>query len=183
MEDHAKSRFIQSNKELNKSLINFEMIPTIKIKRLVIFGFTAAFLFGAGCGEKAKETKSIPEPITFKENRWYTQQQFELGKHVFTANCTQCHGGKGQGLVDDWKTPNPNGQFPAPPLNGTAHTWHHSTEVLLETIKKGGVALGGSMPAFKEILAEEEKLAVIAFVQNLWNDETYQKWLKINTTN
>ncbi len=159
------------------------MIPKVRIKRLVIFGFTATFLFGSGCGEKAKETKSIPEPITFKENRWYTQQQFELGKQVFTANCTQCHGGKGQGLVDDWKTPNPNGQFPAPPLNGTAHTWHHSTEVLLETINKGGIPLGGSMPAFKEVLSEEEKLAVIAFVQNLWNDDIYQKWLRINTSN
>jgi hypothetical protein len=33
------------------------------------------------------------------------------------------------------------------------------------------------------VLSEEEKLAVIAFVQNLWDDETYKKWLKINNSN
>jgi len=135
------------------------------------------------CGKETKKSNANSEPLSFKESRWYTQQQFELGKQVFTANCVQCHGGKGQGLVEDWKTPNPNGQFPAPPLNGTAHTWHHSTEVLMETINKGGIPLGGSMPAFKEVLSEEEKLAVIAFVQNLWDDETYNKWLKINNSN
>jgi mono/diheme cytochrome c family protein len=135
------------------------------------------------CTKDTKKKGVSSEPLSFKESRWYTQQQFELGKQVFTANCAQCHGGKGQGLVEDWKTPNPNGQFPAPPLNGTAHTWHHSTEVLMETINKGGIPLGGSMPAFKEVLSEEEKLAVIAFVQNLWDDETYNKWLKINNSN
>ena len=135
------------------------------------------------CGEKSKQTKAVDGSITFKESRWYTQQQFELGKQVFTANCAQCHGGKGQGLVEDWKTPNPTGQFSAPPLNGSAHTWHHSTEVLMETINKGGIPLGGSMPSFQEVLSEEEKLAVIAFVQNLWNDETYGKWLKIDNSN
>ncbi|HCT53873.1 MAG TPA: cytochrome c, partial [Balneola sp.] len=48
---------------------------------------------------------------------------------------------------------------------------------------KGGIPLGGSMPSFQEVLSEEEKLAVIAFVQNLWDDETYKKWLKINNSN
>ncbi|MFY0685190.1 MAG: cytochrome c [Balneola sp.] len=135
------------------------------------------------CGKETKKSKVNSELISFKESRWYTQQQFEIGKEVFTANCAQCHGSRGQGLVEDWKTPNPNGQFPAPPLNGTAHTWHHSTVVLMETINKGGIPLGGSMPAFKDVLSEEEKLAVIAFIQNLWNEETYIKWLKINNSN
>lgn len=130
------------------------MTLKVKIKRFLIFVFTSVSIFMVGCGEKQKETKAVADPTTFKQSRWYTQQQFELGKQVFTANCAQCHGGKGQGLVEDWKTPNPNGQFPAPPLNGTAHTWHHSTEVLMETINKGGIPLGGSMPAFKEVLSE-----------------------------
>ncbi|HCI72263.1 MAG: hypothetical protein CL662_09870 [Bacteroidetes bacterium] len=150
---------------------------------LFVLVFATSSLVWVSCGEKQKETKAVDGSITFKESRWYTQQQFELGKQVFTANCAQCHGGKGQGLVEDWKTPNPNGQFPAPPLNGSAHTWHHSTEVLMETINKGGIPLGGSMPSFQEVLSEEEKLAVIAFVQNLWDDETYKKWLKINNSN
>ena len=156
---------------------------THRKKLLKLFFFVSIAVSLANCNKEAKKNKASTAPISFKESRWYTQQQFELGKQVFTANCTQCHGSRGQGLVEDWKTPNPNGQFPAPPLNGTAHTWHHPMVVLMETINKGGIPLGGTMPAFKESLSEEEKLAVISFVQNLWDDETYNKWLQINNSN
>jgi mono/diheme cytochrome c family protein len=137
-------------------------------------------VFLYGCSPDAKE---IPDPFLYKKGRWYTEYQFSVGKTVFASNCAQCHGNAGQGLVDDWKTPNPDGTFPPPPLNGTAHSWHHSTEVLLETINNGGIPIGGNMPAFKEVLSDEEKLAAIAFFQNLWDDETYAKWLKINNSN
>lgn len=136
-----------------------------------------------GCGSDTKQPIENPDTLSYKKGRWYTEFQFSEGKTVFVANCAQCHGNVGQGLVADWKTRNPDGSFPPPPLNGTAHTWHHSTEVLLETINNGGIPLGGTMPAFKEVLSEEEKLAVIAFIQNLWDDDTYDKWLKINHTN
>ena len=140
-------------------------------------------LFIVGCSSETKKPKNNPEPISFKQGRWYTEFQFSEGKTVFGANCAQCHGNAGQGLVEDWKTPNPDGTFPPPPLNGTAHSWHHSTEILMQTINDGGAPLGGNMPAFVEGLTEEEKLAVIAFFQNFWDDETYANWLKINNSN
>ena len=63
------------------------------------------------------------------------------------------------------------GPTPPPPLNGTAHTWHHSPKQLLWTINNGGTLIGGKMPAFKDILKEEEKTAVLDYLFSLWPDK------------
>ncbi len=99
----------------------------------------------------------------------------ELGKTTFDKNCTVCHGEAGQGLVADWKTP-VNGKYPAPPLNGSAHTWHHSPKVLLRTIDEGGVRLGGVMPGFKDKLNKAEKQAILDYLYSLWPLAIQQKY-------
>lgn len=98
------------------------------------------------------------------------------GKQIFEANCQLCHGVEAAGLVKDWQKPGADGKYPAPPLNGTAHAWHHDMKTLLSTINRGGIPLGGSMPAFKDILTEEEKIAVLIYIQSLWPEELYQVW-------
>jgi len=114
------------------------------------------------------------------KDRWYTSAQLISGKQVFSNNCAACHGDKGQSLVDDWKETLADGSFPAPPLNGTAHTWHHSKKILLRTINKGGVSLGGTMPAFKDKLTDKQKDDVIAYVMSLWSDKVYKAWKNRN---
>ena len=99
-----------------------------------------------------------------------------LGEKIYNKNCLSCHGPKGQGLAKDWKVKNENGNYPAPPLNGTAHTWHHSPEQLLYTINKGGVEMGGQMPAFEKRLTEEEKKALIEYMYSLWPKEIQEKY-------
>jgi mono/diheme cytochrome c family protein len=108
--------------------------------------------------------------------RWYSKIQVTQGATVFKANCAVCHGDQAQGLVADWKQALPNGQYPAPPLNSTAHAWHHDKAQLLRSINNGGVPLGGTMPAFADKLTDEEKLASIAYFQSFWPDKTYQIW-------
>ena len=98
------------------------------------------------------------------------------GEAIFNKNCVSCHGSKGQGLAEDWKVKDANGNYPPPPLNGTAHTWHHSPEQLLYTINKGGVEMGGQMPAFEERLTEEEKKALIDYMYSLWSKEIQTKY-------
>jgi mono/diheme cytochrome c family protein len=98
-----------------------------------------------------------------------------LGKSTFDKNCVVCHGKAAQGLVVDWKTPI-NGKYPAPPLDGTAHAWHHSPKLLLSTINNGGAKLGGSMPGFKDILDENEKQAVLDYLHSLWSKDIQQKY-------
>jgi mono/diheme cytochrome c family protein len=108
--------------------------------------------------------------------RWYSEKQVKRGAGLFTANCAQCHGAKAQGLTEDWRKPGPDGRYPAPPLNGTAHAWHHPLPQLRRTVRDGGIRLGGTMPAFGERLTAPEIDAAIAWLQSHWSDEVYTAW-------
>ena len=121
------------------------------------------FMTGCNPGEKEKGSDSM----------------VLAGEAIFNKNCVSCHGSKGQGLAEDWKVKDANGNYPPPPLNGTAHTWHHSPEQLLYTINKGGVEMGGQMPAFEERLTEEEKKALIDYMYSLWSKEIQTKYDEI----
>ena len=106
--------------------------------------------------------------------------QIATGKQVFVTNCQECHGIEAAGVVKDWQKPGADGVYPAPPLNGTAHAWHHDMNTLLTTIDRGGIPLGGTMPSFKETLSDEEKNAVLAYIQSLWPNDIYAAWKQRN---
>ena len=127
----------------------------------------------AGCAPAAPPESAV-------EGRWYTHEQVGRGRDQYQQHCAVCHGRLGEGLAEDWKTPDANGNYPPPPLNGTAHTWHHPTDILLRTIENGGVPLGGVMPAFGSALNEDEAREVIAYFQSLWTDDIYARWAEIN---
>ena len=110
--------------------------------------------------------------------RWYSNADVQIGKKTFTNNCAVCHGEKAQGLVKDWKQTLADGSYPAPPLNGSAHAWHHPLKILLRTTQNGGIPLGGTMPGFKDKLSQSEQLTAIAYFQSLWSDKIYQAWLE-----
>ena len=123
-------------------------------------------------------TDGTAKPEDHVGDRWYTESFLRLGKNVFERNCMVCHGFNGEGIADDWQKPLADGTYPPPPLNGTAHTWHHPMSNLIRTINKGGKGWGGQMPAFGEKLSDNEKIAVIAYFQNWWPDEIYEAWLQ-----
>jgi mono/diheme cytochrome c family protein len=79
--------------------------------------------------------------------RWFNQDVVDLGSSLFQQNCAVCHGVNAEG-TKDWKKTDANGNYPPPPLNGSAHAWHHSIPQLARSIKEGGIKLGGVMPAF-----------------------------------
>lgn len=114
------------------------------------------------------------------QNRWYDQADIDKGATLYKQNCASCHGPNGEGTAD-WKKTDANGNYPPPPLNGTAHTWHHSKKLLRSTISEGGARLGGLMPGFKDKLSDKEIDAVIAFFQSKWPDEVYANWAGRNT--
>ncbi|MDX1619054.1 MAG: cytochrome c [Balneolaceae bacterium] len=114
------------------------------------------------------------------EGRWFTRHQFETGREVFQTHCTSCHGAKAQGIVKDWRQRNPDGSFPPPPLDGSAHAWHHPMEVLVRQINEGGIKLGGTMPAFGDSLSHGEVIAAIAYFQSFWDGQTYDRWIRMN---
>lgn len=145
------------------------------MKLFIQFAFWSAILLvvSACAPDKPPET-----PV---EGRWYTHEQVSRGKPLFAQHCAACHGEFGQGLAEDWRKTDADGNYPPPPLNGTAHTWHHPTEVLLRTIENGGVPLGGVMPPFGAVLDEPQSLEIIAYFQSLWTDDVYARWQEIDS--
>ncbi|HRQ41591.1 MAG TPA: c-type cytochrome [Chloroflexota bacterium] len=99
-----------------------------------------------------------------------------LGQQVYVEYCAACHGAELEG-EPEWKSPNEDGSFRAPPHDASGHTWHHSDSVLIEAIRLGGARLpaniGGSsnMPAYDDILTEAEMLAVLAYIKRSWPAE------------
>ncbi|MCF6190471.1 MAG: cytochrome c [Cocleimonas sp.] len=161
---------------------------------VISLSIVASILVACGTDDEAKKVEMNKTVVTEKtvdntstrtvgkkvDGRWYTPAQLIRGKKVFASNCASCHGDKGQGLTVDWKKPDAKGVFPPPPLNGSAHAWHHSKDLLMRTVNEGGVALGGAMPSFKDKLSEKEKEAVLAHVMSLWPDKIYNTWSKRN---
>ena len=111
--------------------------------------------------------------------RWYDDATVQRGNTLFQQNCASCHKPDASG-TSDWKKPDANGKYPPPPLNGSAHAWHHGMALLKQTIRDGGVKLGGVMPPFKDKLSNPDIEAVIAYVQSTWPDKIYTSWLSRN---
>jgi len=97
------------------------------------------------------------------------------GGQLFSENCAQCHGDLAQGHPQ-WQQPDASGKYPAPPLDGSGHAWHHPTTALVRTIKFGTLAIGGGMPAWKDKLSDEDIGAIIQWFQSRWPEEIYQEW-------
>ena len=113
-------------------------------------------------------------PVAAAE-RWFDQLTVDLGNQLFQQYCAACHGSDAQGSKN-WKQTDADGNYPPPPLDGSAHAWHHSIPQLSQSIREGGIKLGGKMPPFGERLSNGEILALIAYFQSKWPDEIYQAW-------
>ncbi len=109
-------------------------------------------------------------------DRWYTKALVSQGANLFKKHCAICHGDSAQGTAPNWRQALADGSYPPPPLNGSAHAWHHPIKVLKRTIRRGGIPVGGKMPPFEGRLSNAEIESVIAFFQNMWGDEIYSAW-------
>ena len=113
-------------------------------------------------------------------HRNYNSEMLEAGQFLFKANCAVCHGINAEGTVADWHKRDANGKLPPPPLNGTAHTWHHSISGLVHTVKNGTIEIGGSMPSWQDKLSDDEIVSIIIWLTSLWPEEVYNAWLERN---
>ena len=108
-------------------------------------------------------------------SRWYSESQVARGDNLYQLYCSQCHKPDASG-TSTWKERDAEGKLPPPPIDGTAHAWHHPLSVLRRTIRLGGVPLGGTMPGFADKLTADEVDAILAWVQSHWSDEVYRIW-------
>ena len=105
--------------------------------------------------------------------RWYSPAQVRMGAAVYVEHCQSCHGVAAAGGAGDWQKPGV-----PPPLDGSAHTWHHPLPQLIRTVQNGGQGFGGQMPGFANILNKEEILSVLAYIQSYWPQPIYAQWEK-----
>jgi mono/diheme cytochrome c family protein len=68
----------------------------------------------------------------------------------------------------------PTGRLPAPPHDASGHTWHHSDGDLFKITKFGLAAIvpgyQSDMPAFGDILSEDEIRSALTFIKSRWPD-------------
>ncbi|WP_071933786.1 c-type cytochrome [Candidatus Thiodiazotropha endoloripes] len=150
------------------------------MKRRQLFVITLLTIGLVSCSDQKNAntiSSSDPEPrlLTIQSARWYTQTQATRGQGLYQTHCAECHKPDASGTTE-WRTLDANGKLPPPPLNGTAHTWHHPLSVLRRTVRHGGVPLGGSMPGFSDKLSAEQINAILAWIQTHWSDEIYRIW-------
>lgn len=146
-------------------------------KKTVSLLMSAVVAVLAGCSEENSAAASMQMARASEPSlpRWYDQQQVSRGNTLYQDNCALCHKPDASGTTD-WRTPDANGNYPPPPLNGTAHTWHHPLSVLRRTVHRGGIPLGGVMPPFGDKLSVREIDDILAWVQSHWSDEVYNAW-------
>jgi mono/diheme cytochrome c family protein len=105
------------------------------------------------------------------------QQLVSRGETIYAQYCAACHGAKLEGQPD-WRNRLPNGRLPAPPHDVSGHTWHHPDIILFDIVKHGLVpgktappGHESDMPAYGNILSDEEIKAVLAYIKSTWPQE------------
>lgn len=123
------------------------------------------------CDQSAPGRAAVPSSGSDRHD----PAQVARGAEVFRQNCATCHGDRAQGAFA-WERPGADGRYPPPPLDGSAHAWHHPQAALEQMIRAGTQAQGGNMPAWGGKLSDSDIRAVIAWFQSLWPDPIYAAW-------
>ena len=120
---------------------------------------------------------AIPLAIQYYEGK-NLAKDVAIGSALYRDNCASCHGSNLEGQPE-WRSPDANGLYPAPPHNDDGHTWHHADQLLYDYTNLGGAAalqksgvdgFESGMPAFGETLSEAEIWAVLTFIKSRWSD-------------
>ena len=98
------------------------------------------------------------------------------GEAIYKVECAGCHGAKLEGQPD-WRSRRPDGRLPAPPHDGSGHTWHHPMEQLFAIVKFGMVppnapeGYQSDMPAFGSKLNDQQIRVVLGYIESRWPQE------------
>jgi mono/diheme cytochrome c family protein len=102
----------------------------------------------------------------------------DRGQALYAENCASCHGVNLEGQ-ENWRIQKADGTLPAPPHNAEGHTWHHDDGLLFDYTKLGGesamaargvTGFASGMPAFGDILTDEQINDIWAYIKSTWSD-------------
>jgi mono/diheme cytochrome c family protein len=144
-------------------------------KRSAVVLAIACFLPASyvSASETTNDAASIKTSTAQPASQSATKPSLQRGQLVYQRFCARCHGKNLEGQPN-WKKRKADGKLPAPPQDGSGHTWHHADELLFGIIKFGLVPPYGpenyktDMPAWGSTLSDDDIRAVLTFIKNQW---------------
>jgi mono/diheme cytochrome c family protein len=106
------------------------------------------------------------------------EEPLRTGARAYAEHCASCHGADLQGQPD-WQRSEPDGTLRAPPHDDSGHTWHHPDQLLVDYVTLGGAetlqrlgvtGVESGMPAFGDVLSEDEIEAVLDYIASHWSE-------------
>lgn len=103
-----------------------------------------------------------------------------VGLKVYQDRCAACHGADLEGEAN-WRQREPLGRKRASPLNGSGWSWDHDDATLFAITKFGVRAMSGkgalnsNMPAYEDLLSDNEIIAVLSYIKSVWPAEIQVK--------
>ncbi|NYT60402.1 cytochrome c [Alcaligenaceae bacterium] len=138
-------------------------------RRKLVFGVVGVVIIGAAAVLYSTIRPSGPAFIDPADQSLVMQ-----GKAIYANNCAACHGEALQGQPN-WRERMSNGRLPAPPHDKSGHTWHHPDVMLVDMVKNGLVpgktappGYVSDMPAYRDILSDQEIIAVLTYIKSTW---------------
>ncbi|WP_298835428.1 cytochrome c [uncultured Piscinibacter sp.] len=109
------------------------------------------------------------------------------GAVIYRQQCASCHGEALEGQPN-WRTRGADGLLPAPPHDASGHTWHHPDELLIRITRDGVAAVVGdpgyktSMPVYRDVLSDQEIVAVLSWIKSQWPPEVRKRHDQVNAS-
>jgi len=97
-----------------------------------------------------------------------TPKLIAAARKTYEQYCQSCHGKNGAGERPRDMYAQDQYGFVAPPLDNSAHGWHHTDDGLLHTILNGSSRNPRMLP-FKDMISEEDARNVVAYIKSLWS--------------
>lgn len=104
----------------------------------------------------------VPAPYTTMKNPLAADAaSISAGKQIYADNCATCHGDTGAGDGEGGKELDPK---PAN-IGFIMDKWIATDGFLMWSMSEGGEALSTAMPAYKDVLSEEQRWQVINYMR------------------
>ncbi len=132
-----------------------------EINRLVARNQYGKQIISDDGGESWVRADGFPKVKTMVERR---------GEKLFNEKCQSCHGIAGIGETYTIEALTNRDYLMAPPLDESAHAWHHTDEALMKTILEGS-SRQSRMPAWGDLgVTKADASHLVAYIKSLWGE-------------